>query len=132
MFRSLRWGIFLTILSIWIRWNGVRFSLIINRLILLVFLSIWKIFSYCRRNKKDCVLIWSRRCYYRIRLLSTGRVYGRFCGILLVTSLNLFSKVRLSCACVTMKAICCILKWKILVSVFRRMSWIKFSLCIIR
>lgn len=132
MFWLLCWGIFLMILLIWIRWNGVRFSLIINWLILLVFLLIWKIFLYCRCNKKDCVLIWSWCCYYCIRLLLMGCVYGRFCGILLVMLLNLFSKVRLLCVCVMMKVICCILKWKILVLVFCRMSWIKFLLCIIR
>ncbi len=37
---------------------------------------------------------------------------------------------QLPCACATMKAICCILKWKTLVSAFRRMSWIKSLPCI--
>ncbi len=95
-------------------------------------LPIWKISPHCRRNKKDCALIWSRRCHYRIRSLPTGRVYGRSCGTSSVTPSNSLSKARLPCACATMKAICCILKWKTLVSAFRRMSWIKSLPCITR
>lgn len=51
MFRPSRWGISLTILSTWIRWNGARSSLIINRLISPASLPIWKISPHCRRNK---------------------------------------------------------------------------------
>lgn len=88
--------------------------------------------SALQAQQKDCALTWSRRCHYRIRSLPTGRVYGRSCGTSSVTPSNLPSKARLPCACATMKAICCILKWKTLVSAFRRMSWIKFSPCITR
>lgn len=88
--------------------------------------------SALQAQQKDCALIWSRRCHYRIRSLPTGRVYGRSCGTSSVTPSNSLSKARLPCACATMKAICCILKWKTLVSAFRRMSWIKSLPCITR
>ncbi len=48
--------------------------------------------SALQAQQKDCALIWSRRCHYRIRSLPTGRVYGRSCGTSSVTPSNSLSK----------------------------------------
>lgn len=48
--------------------------------------------SALQAQQKDCALIWSLRCHYRIRSLPTGRVYGRSCGISSVTPSNSPSK----------------------------------------